>query len=79
MEWKFFSATNKINECQNLKVSFLFEIHSSLTCINQSKYFFLCEQRTKHSSFFFNNIYKVLMIFNYKYHNTLFYSMKNCY
>lgn len=42
---------NKIYEWQDFKVSFLFKIHSSLTCTNRSKYLFLCEQRTKH--FFF--------------------------
>lgn len=52
IESRIFSATNKIYEWQDFKVSFLFEIHSSLTCTNRSKYFFLCEQRTKHSFFF---------------------------
>lgn len=53
MDSRICSATNKIYEWQNFKVSFLFEIHSSLTCTNRSKYFFLCEQRTKHSFSFF--------------------------
>lgn len=51
IESRIFSATNKIYEWQDFKVSFLFEIHSSLTCTNRSKYFFLCEQRTKHLFF----------------------------
>lgn len=48
---EFFLLLTRFMNDKILRFLFFFDIHSSLTCTNQSKYFFLFEQRTKHLFF----------------------------